>query len=310
MPTLSVEASGFSSTPYTGLNRTHSIKVSKRSCMKFAASIGLPIFSVASRTAGHAVTLATYKKLAIKCAIDFTGGSLTRPSAYTKMEQSEKANISYWIGMVFSALIADELLGISQLIHVGTLKKKRLIRVDPTSRSLADLVGQDSSGNWHVIEAKARQATPSNDDRVKWKTQATTIYTIDKQKPKTQSYALARIGSTYSAELVDPPTSDEQLPVSIDLEENAMINGYYGPIAEWLSEQPLPAEREGESLVMKMAGFDPADNEYIYLGLTETTQQSIKEHTLPERIKSLDLSDTYIGSDGIVIMTTNQPGVL
>lgn len=308
MPTLSVKSSGFSP-PFTKLNGNHSIQVSKRRCMKFTASIGLPLLKAASPTSGHAVALAAYKQLAIKCAIDFTGTSLTRPLAYKRMDQSEKANISYWIGMTFSALIADELLKVTHLVHASAFGRMRLARVNPISRRLADLVGQDPSGAWHIVEAKARQANPSKDDRNNWKDQAKTVSMIDGIPPVTCSYSLACIGDTYSAELVDPSSEEQFRPISINFEKNAIINGYYKPIFDWLSERMTTIERQGIRLVIKLAGFDPADNEFIFLGLEESVLNSVRCNELPKRLNSVDIADAYIGTDGIVVATSLDPEI-
>lgn len=308
MPILSVKVSGFSP-PFVKLNGVYPIQVSKRRCIKFAASIGLPLLKAASPTSGHAVALAAYKALAIKCAIDFTGKSLTRPSAYNRMDQSEKANISYWTGMTFGALIADEVLNVSRLVHASAFGRMRLARVNPKSRRLADLVGQDPLGAWHVVEAKARQAEPTDEDRNKWKQQAKTVKNIDGVSPVTCSYSLACIGDTYSAELVDPPTEEQFLPISITFEQNAIINGYYKSIFDWLAERTTTIEREGYRLIIKLAGFDPADNEYIFLGLEDQVFNSIRRNELPERLNSADISDAYIGTDGFAVITSYNPEV-
>lgn len=109
MPTFEVRAKGFSGS-YAGLNITHTVPISKRKCLKFASNIGLPILRAASPTSSHAIALASYKALAIKCAIDFSSSRLCRPSDYQKMDPSEKANISYWTGMTFAAMVADSVL--------------------------------------------------------------------------------------------------------------------------------------------------------------------------------------------------------
>jgi len=310
MPTLNVTASGFSPT-VTNLNGVHSLQVSKRRCMKFAASIGLPLLEAASPTSGHAMALAAYKALAIKCAIDFTGISLNRPPAYRDMDQSEKANISYWIGMTFGAIVADELLNVTCLLHASAFGRMRLARVNPKSRRLADLVGQDPSGDWHVVEAKARQTEPSNATRTNWKKQARTVSKIDGVPPVTRSYSLACVGDTYSAKLVDPPAEEAFGPgsISINFEQSAIIDGYYRPIFDWLTERTSTIERQDIRLVMKLAAFDPVDDEYIFLGLEDQAVDSIRRNELPERLNSLDLADAYIGADGIALVTSHEPEV-
>jgi hypothetical protein len=306
MAMLDVKASSFSGS-FIGLNKTHSIVVSKRRCLKFATTIGLPIFGVAINQSNHAIALASYKALAIKCAVDFTGTSLTRPAGYKQMDPSEKANISYWTGMTFSAIIADELLLVSRLVHASTFYRNNLVKVNIKSRSLADLVGQDSKGAWHVVEAKGRQADPSNQDRVDWKKQATTIKTIKGIYPSTRSYCFTKVEDIYSAEFVDPEDNETNYGVSIDFENSAMIGGYYGVLVDWLKDDAINFVSDDTRLIIKLAGFDPTDREYIYLGLTHKALNSLKENTLPACIGPLETADSYVGSDSISITTSPEP---
>lgn len=307
MPKLSFEASEFK-IPYQKLNGFHTFRVSKQRCLKVAQCVGIQIFSAVSPASSHAVALATYKAQAIKCAIDFTGTQLTRPKAYKEMDSSEKANISYWIGMTFSTLIADELLGVARLIHASSFEKRRLARINPKSRSLADLVGQDSTGEWHVFEAKARQAVPTEDDRSRWKKQATTIEKIDGKRPVTKSYSLACVGDKYFAELVDPSEEYENIsPTTIDFEQKAIITGYYGPISDWFSEQSSTIRRGDQRLTAKLAGFNADDNEFIFLGLDSDVIGAVRENMIPDYIQVLELEDTYIGRDGIAVITSRNP---
>jgi hypothetical protein len=307
-PTLSVTASGFSAS-FSGLNGAHSIPVSKRRCMKFAQTIGLPLFRAASPTSRLAIALATYKMMAIKCAIDFTSSSLNLPLDYKKMDPTEQANISYWTGMTFSAIIADEILNVTHLIHATAFGHMGLAKINPKSRRLADLVGQDTLGAWHVLEAKARQDKPLTKKLNDWKKQAKTISTIQGVSPATNSYSLACVESTYLAKLVDPPQEEESWPITIKFEQNAIIKGYYGPVVDWLSERAITIEHGNTNLVVKRVGFDPTESEYVFLGLTENTLNTLKENKLPERLKATDIEDMYIGTDGVVLFTSTEPEV-
>lgn len=306
MSELSVSASGFPIS-HSAINGTRRLNVSKRRCLKFAQTIGLPLMRAASPSAGHAVALAAYKALAIKCAIDFTGASLFRPRAYERMDQSEKANISYWTGMTFAALIADEFLNVSRLVHATALQKSRLARVDPDSRRLADLVGQDGSGAWHVVEAKARQDKQSFETLAKWKEQAQTVATIDGVAPATRSYSFTRVGRTYSAVLVDPPPDPRQSDIHINFNEQALVKGYYGPLVEWLSSGAITIERADYRLYVHLAAFDPVDNEFIFFGLTEEMFHAARELWLPRPSEvDRETDDAYIGTDGIVVVTSES----
>jgi hypothetical protein len=275
--------------------------------MKFAVSIGLPVLAAASRTSKHAVSLAMYKALAINCAIDFTLGSLGWPKEYERMDQTEKANISYWTGMTFASLLADECLSISRLVHAAAFSRLGLLTANPTSRRLADLVGQDKAGDWHVIESKARQAEASIAVRADWKAQANTVAMISGAVPVTHSYSFTHVGQIYSAELMDPPPDEQPPPVELRFESGALAKGYYGAILDWLSEGGTNIERGETQLVVKRAAFDPVDNEFVFLGLTDIAMKTITHNQFPPRRNAKDLTDTYIGSDGLAVVTSPEP---
>lgn len=299
-------ASGFLS-PYNGLNKLHRIPVSELSCLKSAITVGLPSSKAASLTSYHSIAFAIYKALAIITAIDFSRISLTRTLKYSHLDPTEKANISYWIGMTFSALIADALLDVTHLVHATTFSHLRLARINPKSRSLADLVGQEPSGKWHVIEAKARQNRPSNKDENKWKKQAKTISSVDGNRPATSSYSFTGVKSQLFAEFVDPIFEEQEEAITIDFAENALIKGYYGPMIEWLSQGTTVAEYEGRRFILKLAGYDAAQNQFIFLGLEENALNSINKGILPERMEALESQKAYIGSDSVIVVYSHHP---
>ena len=303
MPTLSVIVSDFTG-PYASLNVSRPITVNERRAIKFAISIGLPILRTATPTSGHAVALAAYKSLAMKCAIDFTGPSLRQPRGYSNMDPSEKANISYWTGMAFAALISDQILGVPRLMHAAAFRRAQLARVNPLSRRLADLVGQDTRGAWHVVESKARQRKPTIGIMNRWKAQAQTIATINGSTPATRSYSLALVGGTYSARLVDPLPEDDQHEAHIEFESPAVTKGYYGPLVEWLSDGAHQVRRGDVGLMVKLVAFDPLDNEFLFLGLREDVLDAVQYNEAPPIRKPHDSSDAYIGSDGIAVVTS------
>lgn len=312
MPTLKTTASNFTGS-YAGVNTAipRHLNVSKRRLMKFAKSVGLPILRTATPTPQHAIALATYKAQAVKCAVDFTTPRLARPTRYTNMDMSEKINISFWTGMVFAALLADQYLGISRLMHAASLKRSRLLTTTPGSgRSLADFVGQDQLGNWHVIEAKARQSAPSTREIAKWKRQTGTIGHIYGMPPATRSYALTNVGAEYSVELVDPEElSPQRYDINFPSLTGTILQGYYGSLLEWLSDDGtvISVERDDTPCTTRLAGYDPIDREYIFWGLTADTLSALRRNEIPPIIESRELDDTYIGSDGMVISTASSP---
>lgn len=307
-PCLKVAASGFRAA-FSSKNGVHSLQVSKRRCLHAAATIGLQQFHAASPASSHAVALAFYKALAIKCAVDFTQASLMRPSEYEAMDPSEKASISFWLGMTFSGVIANDVLQVPRLLHAAAFSRARLTRANPGSRRLADFVGQDASGDWHVIESKARQQKASATVRDNWKLQATTISSVDGHAPVTHSYVLAQIGETYTAEIVDPEPDEETQHTEIEFEKGAVLQVYYGSLLNWLKEQGTSAKRGQHSLRLALAGYDPVEGEAVYLGLTEKAYRAGISGELPKTGEAVESGDMYVGADGVVVFTSQCAGL-
>ncbi|WP_394793857.1 hypothetical protein [Armatimonas sp.] len=281
--------------------------------MKFAVSVGLPILRVGTQSSEHAVALANYKAMAMKCAIDFTKDDFALPIDYLQLDPTEKVNISFWSGMVFAALVADEYLKVSRLLHAASFKQGgHLTTTGTAGRSLADFVGQDRDGNWHVVEAKTRQGTSSANARAKWKTQAETVDKIQGLTPSSRSYALTNVESLYSVELVDPPASNSaSTTITFSDLNNAICQGYYGPLYEWLlGTEPMALPESRREVVIRLAGYDTTEREYIHIGLTYGTWDSLNRNELPEVVPAQETTDTYIGSDGIIIFTSPNPDLL
>jgi hypothetical protein len=300
---LEVKCTSFSA-PYAGLNATHTLTVSKRRLLKHAVSIGQPLVRPGAATSKQAVLLASYKAVAIKCAIDFSSSSLSPDAHYFKMEQSEKANISYWTGMTLASLVADDILGVPRLIHAASASGIQIARANPASKSLADLVGQDRGNGWHVVEAKARQNRPSLTTGNKWKDQAKTIKTINGQIPGTASYAFTHVFKPYSVELVDPASSGETPGAELIIDPSRLLQIYYAAFVEFLSERTRTIERGGRELVVRCCAVDADDGQFIFIGLARETMRSLSKLREPGHQRAGDFGDCYIGADGIAIVTS------
>ncbi len=305
MPNLRVFATDFIGS-YNSLNKAHTLTISKHRCLKATQTMCVAVFRAGTPSAAHAVSLAAYKSQAIKLAVDFTGAKLKRPRPYTKLDSTEKGNISYWTGMTFATLVADQILDVPRLLHAGALKKQRLARTNPASRSLADLVGQDSSKNWHVLEAKARQQEVSDETRSKWKTQAETIASIDGKVPDTRSFCYSKVQGTYSVELRDPPPRSDGVALLFPGGDADLVEGYYGPFRDVLKPSSAAVEREGRRIRVRRIGFDSVDEEFLFLGMDEGTLEHVCAGHMPELLRDAEGDDYYLGADGIAILTADS----
>jgi hypothetical protein len=259
----------------------------------FAASIGGPRLPVA---------FASYKALAAKSSIDFSKSELELANGYEELEATEKANLSYWTGMTIASILADFALGVPRLLHASSYAP--LVGRDPSSKSLADLIGQDARGDWHVIEAKARQ-TVTERGRAAWKAQATTIASIGSRVPMTMSYSLARLRTPLRAELVDP-TEHNGERVNIELGDHGFRGAYYGPLREW-SREGVPVRRAGRELRLRIAAYDALEAEFMWVGL-ETRLLSTEAQDQPDR-DEVEVEDAFIGSDGVAIATSPEADI-
>jgi hypothetical protein len=109
MPNLQVDIADFQNA-YAGLNGARTLDISQQRCLKTAMAIGTPVMKPGTLTAKHAVALAAYRAIALKVAIDFTQNNLRLPYPYSKMDQSEKSNVSFWTGMTIATIAANDIL--------------------------------------------------------------------------------------------------------------------------------------------------------------------------------------------------------
>ena len=296
MATLGIRARRFRN-PFNTRNGPHQPNISRLKCIKYAQVVGNAHYSRAFNHSATATALASYRAMAVRCALDFTGTAVQRSNGYTSLESTEKMNLSYWIGMTFSAIAADVVLGVRRTFHAGI--HPRVGRVNPASRSLADLIGQDVQNRWHVIEGKGRQTNPNAADRRAWKAQARTIRSVNGTLVSTRSYCIGFIDIPCAVEITDPP-ADKHRGHDIKIDRTK----YYSGLIEILRKgHSQVVRREDRTFRVTLMAFDPIDKEYIFMGLEEIFVGGDSF----EFVKEIDTDGIYIGTDGIAIMSSRWP---
>ena len=250
--------------------------------------------------------MAAYKAVAVKATIDFSGQNLAIFKDYRQLDPSEKVNLSYWIGMVFTALLAKELLEVKQLLHASCLNPQRMVMTNSSSRSLADLVGRDSHLKWHVLEAKGRQGKPTQPERRKWKAQANTIDLIGGRTPETRSFCIAKIGSVLSAELVDPDgdAGTYEIMFPSQGEDIVLIEAYYGALRDVLAQSSFQISRSNMSFTLTRIAYDAVEQRHVFIGMESNCYNRILEKELPSDILPVKGDDFYLSADGIIVLTS------
>jgi len=180
-------------------------------------------------------------------------------SLYDKTETSEKAGISFRLGMAFAAIVGSRILNIKVLKHVSARGGR--------SGRRADLVGVDAHGNWHVVEAKCRTYGVDARVRIQAKTQATS--TAKNLIPGGKAISTASASLTdLSVEpihvlLEDPPPPEDLLQG--DFNEVNFLRDYYSPVPELL--QVRSPERSGYDELDEFAVGAWLPGSAVWLGL-------------------------------------------
>lgn len=152
---------------------------------------------------------------------------LYRTEAFRQLDPTEKGAVSYALGMVFCKLFAHKLLDTHWLLHLDVFRDQ----LSPellTGKSRPDLVGQDTSGNWHAFESKGRSSVPGAEAKDKAKEQAQRLVRVDGQDCQLHIGAIAFFRSDALEFYWRDPDPFKDEPFEVELPEDAWRH-YYQP---------------------------------------------------------------------------------
>jgi hypothetical protein len=302
---MQVKFSGFNRNQRE-LSGTREITITLEELIHASVTVGAPTLQAAIPNSRQALAFAFHKMFAMATIVEFDEtGRISNSDTYYKLDQSEKVVLSYYMGMAMAKIIADRFLQVRWPVHARAMKDADRLTISPRrSRSLPDLIGQDSAGEWHVIEAKGYQKDPGKTKRSQWKKQAKKVRSIDTIPPVTKSYCLTLQQPRYSVYLVDP-SGISRSAIDISIDPLALQKFYYAPYIDMFSEgRDIDVPDRQEILSMPM-GFDFKNNKLYSIGiLKRVLEQVIRNQPveIPE-IRVQNENGTYIGSDGIVIQS-------
>lgn len=169
------------------------------------------------------------------------GQSVDRSSLYDSLDPTEKGATSYFMGMAMAKLFASELFDTPWLFHVSmasavgaSLSYKR------GSKSQPDLIGQNSSGGWIVVEAKGRTNGLDSVALTKAKAQTEMIRTINGLPPSLR-VALQVFFTDHMAVRIDDPSDARPDALEINLDMNTALSRYYA-VAKAITTKPSTRE--------------------------------------------------------------------
>lgn len=296
MPTLPIAVHNY---PAGSVAVASPLSVSWLELIKFAVSCGGPIFASTSTPQHASIALAAYKGIALACALDIASPHVAMAPGYESLDPTEKANISFWTGMIVASLVAQRALGVAQLLHATAYRG--IVRAVPSSRVLADLIGQDPSGDWHVLEAKGRVRASAR-ALGRWKSQAGSISAIDGKTPTTCSVCVTNVGASYSVDLIDPPI--ERGPIVLELSREDFARRYYDPVVQWLSDDNQTVEDSRRGVRARLAAFNPVTSSFVWVGATLDLLNASSRINYRERER--EGGGLYAGTDGIVVLESTD----
>ena len=172
-------------------------------------------------------------------------GPLQAAAYFTSLDPSEKASISYRVGMGIAHVLAKELLGAVEVGHLDAARRAGLVNF-ASDRKQPDLVGLDrSASDVLVIEAKGRSNGGVRHAITQAKVQAENVLEAGTNlgnfgPPLYRIASVADLSKTpLEVRFVDPPAGDDDLdegasqaPARLRVEPELFTRSYYGAVAE------------------------------------------------------------------------------
>lgn len=181
-----------------------------------------------------------------------------------------------------------------------------------TAHMRGDLIGQDASLRWHVVEAKGRSSTPPSELYNEAKDQAKRIATMNGTAPSTWCVSVADLGKTpFRVAFADPQSEDNELDgVEVAITPQEFFRVYYAWFAGFVeAELPLDVVRlpNGPEGLMYVATKIPESR--FAVGVEESLFESARSggnvrRELDElRCNWLGNESVSVGADGFAVFT-------
>ena len=108
----------------------------------------------------HSIYEIVYRCHIILANLRVTSNSIIKSPAFTNLDPSEKASITFSLGLTLTNLFASKLLNVPWLLHLDVYSNylasigSKVNLINGNSRP--DLIGLDNKGNWLIFESKGR----------------------------------------------------------------------------------------------------------------------------------------------------------
>lgn len=211
-----------------------------------------------------------------------SAGILHRSESYDALDPSEKAAISYFLGLSMAKFFAARYLGVSWLMHLDLYKVALGIQIKK-GRSRPDLIGLNKNKEWIAMEAKGSSNKLRDKVIKKAKQQASRIPAIKGETPILKvALACYFDGTQFKVHWEDPKHSDKSLVLESSLytEENEYIGiflgTYYKPLLDLFEARSSEIRerhwRQDTFDTLYLPGLDTT------IGLSKRVQRSLEDN--------------------------------
>jgi hypothetical protein len=160
---------------------------------------------------------------------------LQRTTAAKTLDPTEKGAVNYFLGMTFCKLFAAKLLNTPWLIHLDVFRP--MLNSVLTGRSRPDLVGRErGTGRWHAFECKGRICQPDSTVKLKAKTQAQRLISVNGTRCSLHIGAITHFRNDVLQFYWRDPVPEGGKELEVPVTEDAW-RFYYSPIAQMISDR-------------------------------------------------------------------------
>lgn len=156
--------------------------------------------------------------------LDITNGRFSKSFLYENLDPTEKAVVSYYLGMTFTKVFADKRLNTPWLYHVSKIDPLYIAFHPGDSRP--DLIGDDMNGDWIVAEAKGRTNGFCSKTMLAAKKQTLQIKNINGKKPILRVAFQSHFNKHLELAVADPPEPDRNAK-DLNFDKVFAIRQYY-----------------------------------------------------------------------------------
>lgn len=242
-------------------------------------------------------------------------GRVCRSIAYDALDPSEKGAISYFIGLAMAKLFAGSLLDVGWLMHLDVYQALVRPTFRRNTRSRPDLVGQNTLGQWIVMEGKGRTNLITQVLMRSAKRQTRQIRRISGQIPFLRiAFASYFNQNVLSVEWHDPPDGEDEFPQKKQkpfyhhISENGFFRNYYKPFRTLLKGNLEAKIVEHDNINFLVTNLEVADvaiglDTRIIESFEKDDFRSIVREIAQTRIELHDSRRSNIFNDGLFVKT-------